>query len=344
MTRRVTLIPGDGIGPGITDATVGVLDAVDAPIEWERQVAGVASVERTGDPLPQETLDSVERNRVALKGPLTTPVGSGFRSINVALRKHFDLYANVRPAKTLIPGARYPDLDLVIVRENTEGLYAGIEHFIGMEDDPRAVAESVMLITRYGSNRIIRFAFDYAVAHARRKVTLVHKANILKYTHGLFLEVGREVAREYEGRVEFDEKIVDNTAMQLVLDPYQFDVIVTENMFGDILSDEVAGLVGGLGFAPGANIGEEVAIFEAVHGSAPDIAGRGIANPTSLILAACLMLEHLGEAPLAERVRGALRATLAEGEALTPDLGGGATTSEFAGAVIGRLSADAAAV
>ena len=275
----VVLIPGDGIGPEISEATLAILEAAGAPIRWRECLGGVTAMETVGEPLPQATLEAIEATGVALKGPLTTPIGSGFRSVNVALRKHFDLYANVRPAVTLLPAARYPDVDLVIVRENTEGLYAGIEHFIGMENDPRAVAESVMLITRYGSRRIVRFAFEYALAHNRRLVTLVHKANILKYTQGLFLEVGRNVAAEYEGRVEFDDKIVDATAMQLALDPYRFDVIVTENMFGDILSDQVAGLIGGLGFAPGANLGERAAIFEAVHGSAPDIAGKGIANP-----------------------------------------------------------------
>ena len=335
--RDVTLIPGDGIGPGIAAATVDILEAAGAEIRWHEHVAGVAGVEAKGEPLPPETLASVEETRVALKGPLTTPVGSGFRSVNVALRKHFDLFANVRPARSLLTGGRYTDIDLVIVRENTEGLYAGIEHFIGMEKDPRAVAESVMLITRYGSRRIVRFAFEYALSHGRSKVTLVHKANILKYTQGLFLEVGREIAAEYEGRVEFDDKIVDNTAMQLVLDPYQFDVIVTENMFGDILSDQVAGLVGGLGFAPGANLGENAAIFEAVHGSAPDIAGKGIANPTSLLLAACLMLEHLSQSDVADRIRGALGVTLREGTALTADLGGSTGTADFAAVVIANL-------
>ncbi len=335
----VTLIPGDGIGPGIARATTAILEAAGAPVRWHERAAGLTAMESVGEPLPPETLASIEETRVALKGPLTTPVGSGFRSVNVALRKHFELFANVRPALSLMPGGRYPGVDLVIVRENTEGLYAGIEHYIGMENDPRAVAESVMLITRYGSRRIVRFAFEYALSHGRRKVTLVHKANILKYTQGLFLEVGREIAREYEGRVEFDDKIVDNTAMQLVLDPYQFDVIVTENMFGDILSDEVAGLIGGLGFAPGANLGERAAIFEAVHGSAPDIAGKGIANPTSLLLAACLMLDHLGEGAIGERIRAALARTLEGGESLTPDMGGGGTTMDFAGAVISHLGA-----
>lgn len=335
----VTLIPGDGIGPGISKTTVDVLEAAGAPLRWHEHLGGVTAMERVGEPLPQATLTSIEETRVALKGPLTTPIGSGFRSVNVALRKHFDLFANVRPAYTMLPGGRYEDIDLVIVRENTEGLYAGIEHFIGMENDPHACAESVMLITRFGSRRIVRFAFEYALSHGREKVTLVHKANILKYTQGLFLEVGREIAKEYEGRVVFDDKIVDNTAMQLVLDPYQFDVIVTENMFGDILSDQVAGLVGGLGFAPGANLGERAAIFEAVHGSAPDIAGKGIANPTSLLLAACLMLDHLGESTVAARIRAALHATLLARDALTVDLGGSTGTAEFGAVVISRLEA-----
>ncbi len=337
MTHTVTLIPGDGIGPGITAATVRVLEAAGAPFEWDRQEAGLAAVEAGHDLLPQGTLDSIERNRVALKGPLTTPVGAGFRSINVALRKHFDLYANVRPARSIVPGGRYDDIDIVIVRENTEGLYAGIEHYIGMRQDPRAVAESVMLITRYGSDRIVRYAFEYALEHGRRKVTLVHKANILKYTQGLFLDVGREVAKAYADAVEFEDRIVDATAMQLVIDPFQFDVIVTENMFGDILSDQVAGLVGGLGFAPGVNIGKSVAIFEPVHGSAPDIAGQDVANPSALLLASCLMLEHLGLGETAARIRGALRTVVTEGRSVTRDLGGTASTTAFTEAVIAAL-------
>jgi isocitrate dehydrogenase (NAD+) len=337
MTHTVTLIPGDGIGPAITEACVAVLEAADAPIEWDEQKAGTAAMEAGGEPLPQATLASIERNRVALKGPLTTPLGEGFRSLNVALRKHFDLYVNLRPVRTLRSGGRYEDIDLVIVRENTEGLYVGIEHFIGMDNDPKAVAESVMLVTRFGAERIVRFAFEYALEHDREKVTLVHKANILKCTQGLFLEVGRTLAREYEGRVAFDDRIIDATAMQLVLDPHQFDVIVSENMFGDILSDEAAGLVGGLGFAPGANIGEDAAIFEPVHGSAPDIAGKGIANPCSIILASCLMLDHLGEKGVADRMRAALEDALRGDEGLTPDLGGAGTTQTFARAIIDRL-------
>ena len=250
MGRTVTLIPGDGIGPEIIDATVRILEAAGADLEWDRQLAGMAAIEKGLGPLPDETVRSIERNRLALKGPLTTPVGEGFRSINVALRKRFDLYANVRPARSLTTGGRYEDIDIVVIRENTEVLYVGVEHYIGMEQDPRAAAESVMIVTRYGAERIARYAFEYAARHGRKKVTVVHKANILKYTQGLFLDVSRDVAREYEGRVAFEDRIVDNTAMQLVLDPYQFDVIVTENMFGDILSDEVAGLIGGLGLAP----------------------------------------------------------------------------------------------
>ncbi|MDT8435812.1 MAG: isocitrate/isopropylmalate family dehydrogenase [Gemmatimonadota bacterium] len=341
MTHTVTLVPGDGIGPAISDATVRVIEAAGARIEWDVRQAGLAAVEQGHDLLPQETLDSIERNRFALKGPLTTPIGAGFRSINVALRKHFDLYANVRPARTIVPGGRYEDIDFVIVRENTEGLYAGIEHYIGMHQDPRAVAESVMLITRYGSDRIVRYAFEYALEHGRKKVTLVHKANILKYTQGLFLEVGREVAKTYAGAIEFEDRIVDATAMQMVLDPSPFDVVVTENMFGDILSDLAAGLVGGLGFAPGVNIGRNVAIFEAVHGSAPDIAGRGIANPSALLLAGCLLLEHLGQQETASRIRGALTAVVTESLTVTADLGGSAGTEAFADAVIAKLDAGA---
>ncbi|HEX6939707.1 MAG TPA: isocitrate/isopropylmalate family dehydrogenase [Longimicrobiales bacterium] len=338
MKKVVTLIPGDGIGPEITEATLHVLDAAGAEIEWDRQTAGTSAIEVAQDPLPEATLESIRRTRVALKGPLTTPVGVGFRSINVALRKEFDLYANVRPAITLMPGGRYEDIDLVLIRENTEGLYVGIEHYIGMGSDPRAAAESVMIVTRYGAERIVRFAFEYAVKNGRRKVTLAHKANILKFTQGLFLDVGREVAREYEGRVEFEDRIIDATAMHLVLNPHQFDVLVMENMFGDILSDEMAGLVGGLGMAPGGNIGRDAAIFEPVHGSAPDIAGRGVANPTAQLLAACMMLEHIGQPDVAARIRRAITDTLRQRRALTPDLGGNASTMEYAAAVARALA------
>ncbi len=337
MPTTVTLIPGDGIGPDITDATVRVLDAAGADIAWDRQLAGASAAARFNDPIPDATLDSIKRNRVALKGPLETPVGEGYRSVNVALRRSFDLYANVRPAHVILHGGRFEKVDIVLVRENLEGLYYGAEHYIRIADDPKAAAESVALITRYGSERVIRYAFEYALTHGRRKVTLVHKANILKFSQGLFLEVGREIAREYAGRVQFEDRIVDAMAMQLVLKPEQFDVVVTTNLFGDILSDLISGLVGGLGLAPGANIGPSAAIFEAVHGTAPDIAGKGVANPGALILAACLMLDHLGDTQRAERIRHALHSVIDEGAARTRDLGGSASTREFADAIIARL-------
>lgn len=336
MAIPVTLIPGDGIGPSIADATVRILEAAGADIEWDRQLAGAAAVARYDDPMPDVTLDSIKRTRLALKGPLETPVGGGYRSVNVALRKTFDLYANVRPARDIVPGGRYDDVDLVLIRENTEGLYSGIEHYIKIGDDPKAAAESIALVTRAGSERVIRYAFEYALKHGRRKVTAVHKANILKFTSGLFLEVAREVAREYEGRVEFEDRIVDAAAMQLVLAPERYDVIVTTNLFGDILSDLISGLVGGLGLAPGANIGTSAAIFEAVHGTAPDIAGKGIANPGALLLGACLMLDHIGDTERASRIRGALERTIRDG-VRTRDLGGTAGTDEFTEAIIARL-------
>ncbi|MCE2901226.1 MAG: isocitrate/isopropylmalate dehydrogenase family protein [Gemmatimonas sp.] len=336
MPTPVTLIPGDGIGPSIAEATVRILAAAGAEIEWDRQVAGMAGVARWNDPIPEATLDSIRRTRVALKGPLETPVGEGFRSINVALRKTFDLYANVRPAYTIVPG-RFADIDIVLVRENTEGLYIGVEHYVRIGDDPKAAAESVAIITRHGSERIVRYAFEYALAHGRKKVTLVHKANILKFSQGLFLDVGRMVAREFEGRVQFEERIIDAMAMHLVMRPEQFDVVVTTNLFGDILSDEVSGLVGGLGLAPGANIGANAAIFEAVHGTAPDIAGKNVANPGALVLAACMMLEHLGDGTRAQRIRHAFEGTIRAGTVLTRDLGGTAGTDEFTDAVIAAL-------
>ena len=335
--RRVTLIPGDGIGPEITTAVCGVLTAAGVELEWDEQLAGVAGLEEAGTPLPDATVESLRQTGLALKGPLTTPVGTGFRSVNVALRREFDLYANVRPARSLIPGSRFEDVDIVLVRENTEGLYIGFETFIPVGDDPKAVAQSNAVVTRRGCERIARFAFEYAVEHGRKKVTICHKANILKAVSGLFLETARDISREYEGRVETDDVIIDAAAMKLVLDPSQFDVIVTTNMFGDILSDEIAGLVGGLGMAPGANIGDRAALFEAVHGSAPDIAGRGIANPSALLLAACLLLDHLEDTDAAGRIRKALEATLEDGSVLTPDLKGNATTMEFADAVTRRL-------
>src|SRR5215208_2797345 len=337
MPTHVTLIPGDGIGPSISNATVKILSAAGADIEWDNQVAGLAGVARFGDPIPDATLDSIKHTKLALKGPLETPVGEGFRSINVALRKTFDLYANVRPAYSIIPGGRYNDLDIVLIRENTEGLYVGVEHYIRIGDDPRAAAESIAIITRGGSERIVRYAFEYAVRHGRKKVTLVHKANILKFSQGLFLDVGRMVARDYVGRIAFDERIVDAMAMSLVTSPERYDVIVTTNLFGDILSDQISGLVGGLGLAPGANIGVNGAIFEAVHGTAPDIAGKGIANPGAVILAACMMLEHVGDGPRASRIRSAFERTIKGGRVLTRDLGGQASTEEFTDAVIAAL-------
>ncbi|HYD54160.1 MAG TPA: isocitrate/isopropylmalate family dehydrogenase [Gemmatimonadaceae bacterium] len=333
----VTLIPGDGIGPSITEATLRILEAAGADIQWEEQLAGMAAVAAHGDPIPDVTLESIKKNRLALKGPLETPVGEGFRSINVALRKTFDLYANVRPAYSMVPGLRYEDVDVVMVRENTEGLYVGVEHYIKIGDDPRAAAESIAIITRAGSERVVRYAFEYAVRHHRKKVTLVHKANILKFSQGLFLDVGRKVAREYEGRVEFQERIVDAMSMDLVLHPERFDVIVTTNLFGDILSDQISGLVGGLGLAPGANIGEYGAIFEAVHGTAPDLVGKNAANPSALLLAGCMLLDHLGDHDRARRIRKAVEKVVREGKSVTRDLGGTATTTEYAGAVIANL-------
>ncbi len=338
MTYDVTLIPGDGIGPEITAQTVKVLEATGIRFCWDEQLAGMAAVEATGTPLPDATIESIRRTRLALKGPLTTPVGPGYRSVNVALRKEFELYANLRPARTIVPGGRFENVDIVLVRENLEGLYIGVEHFIAVGDDPRAVAESVAIVTRAGCERICRYAFEYAVRHGRRKVTIVHKANILKMVSGLFLEVGRAVAREYAGRVEASDIIVDNCAMQLVLRPEQFDVLVTTNMFGDILSDEVSGLVGGLGLAPGANIGTRAAIFEAVHGSAPDIAGKGIANPSAQMLAAAMMLDHVGELDRARRIREAIEQVIVTDNVRTRDLGGRASTEEFGDAVARRVA------
>jgi isocitrate dehydrogenase (NAD+) len=338
MTYDVTLIPGDGIGPEITAQTVKVLKATGLRFNWDEELAGMAAVEATGTPLPDATIESIRKNTLALKGPLTTPVGTGFRSVNVGLRKEFELFANIRPARTIVPGGRFENVDIVMVRENLEGLYVGVEHFIAIGDDPRAVGESMAIVTRRGCERIIRYAFEYAVKHGRRKVTIVHKANILKMVSGLFLEVGRVIATEYEGRVESNDMIVDNTAMQLVLRPEQFDVMVTTNMFGDILSDEVSGLVGGLGLAPGANIGTKAAIFEAVHGSAPDIAGKGIANPSAQMLAAAMMLDHLGELDRAQRLRDAIVTTIVRDGIRTRDLGGTASTEEFGSAVAKRAA------
>jgi isocitrate dehydrogenase (NAD+) len=332
-----TLIPGDGIGPEITQAVVEILDTLGAPFAWDEQLGGMAGIQNGGDPLPQATLDSIKRTKLALKGPLTTPVGGGFRSVNVRLREAFGLYANLRPARTMVPGGRFEDIDLVLVRENLEGLYVAFEHFIPVGEDPHAVAISSGVNTRAGCERIVRFAFDYAVQHGRKKVTVVHKANVLKALTGIFLEAGRAVSKEYEGRVEMDDRIVDACAMQLVMNPWQFDVIVTTNLFGDILSDQIAGLIGGLGMAPGANIGPDAAIFEAVHGSAPDIAGKGVANPLALLLAAALMLEHVNHAELAGRLRTAVLQTLQQDGVRTRDLGGTASTKDFAAGIVRRL-------
>jgi isocitrate dehydrogenase (NAD+) len=337
MTHQVTLIPGDGIGPEITAETTKVLAATGVPIEWDEQLGGVTALELTGTPLPDATVASIRRTGVALKGPLTTPVGTGFRSVNVALRREFDLYANLRPVRTVVPHHCYEDIDIVLVRENTEGLYVGFETFIPVAGDPKAVAQSTAIVTRHGCERIARYAFEYAVRHDRNKVTICHKANILKAASGLFLETARDVASAYTDRIQVDDIIIDAAAMKLVLAPEQFDVIVTTNMFGDILSDQIAGLVGGLGLAPGANIGERAALFEAVHGSAPDIAGQGIANPTALMLGACQLLDHLGELDAATRMREAIVTTLREDEVRTRDLGGHATTVEFGDAVVRRL-------
>ena len=337
MSHTVTLIRGDGIGPEIVAATLDVLGALGVKFTWDEQIAGMTAVEKVNDPLPPATLESIKRTRLALKGPLTTPVGGGFRSVNVALRQEFDLYANVRPAKSIVPGGRYENVDLVVIRENTEGLYVGLDHTFKVAGDRRALAQSMSVMTRDGCDRICKFAFEYAQANGRKKVTIVHKANILKATSGLFLECARFMAKKFEGIIASDEMIVDNTAMQLVLDPWQFDVIVTTNLFGDILSDEAAGLVGGLGLAPGANIGTHAAIFEAVHGSAPDIAGKGVANPTAVMLASVQLLDHVGERDAAVRLRRAVETTIARDNVRTKDLGGSAGTAEFARAVARRL-------
>ena len=334
---NVTLIPGDGIGPAITEATVRLLEAAGAKITWDRQIAGMTAVKEVGDPIPEATLDSIKRTKLALKGPLETPVGKGFRSINVALRKEFDLFANLRPAKSVLPGLRFDNVDIVMVRENTEGLYVGIENYVKVGDDPHAVAQSVAIISRHGAERVIRYAFEYAEKHGRKHVTVVHKANILKYSQGLFLDVGREIGKEFAGRVESSDMIVDACAMELVMRPERFDVIVTTNLFGDILSDLTSGLVGGLGLTPGANIGYDVAIFEAVHGTAPDIAGKGVANPTAVMLAACQLLDHVGEDDRANRIRAAIEATLRDRKTITRDVGGTASTDEYTDAVIARL-------
>jgi isocitrate dehydrogenase (NAD+) len=334
MAKTVTLIPGDGIGPELAEATRRVLDASGVEFDWEVVEAGEAVMAKEGTPLPQYVLDSILRNRVAIKGPITTPVGEGFRSVNVALRQTLGLYANLRPVRS-IPGlrTRYENVDLVIVRENTEDLYAGIEHMVGPD-----AAESIKIITRAASERIARFAFEYAVANGRRKVTAVHKANIMKLSDGLFLESCRTIAAQYEGKIAFEDRIVDNMCMQLVQKPELYDVLVLPNLYGDIISDLAAGLVGGLGVAPGANIGPQAAVFEAVHGSAPKYAGQNKANPTALMLSGVLLLRHIGQQAAAARVEDAIRSVLAEGRTVTYDLGGTAGTSDFADAIVKRLA------
>jgi len=336
MSKTIAVIRGDGIGPEIMHATLRVLDELKAGLGYDFVEAGLSAQEKFGELLPAATLQSIAKHRVALKSPLTTPVGGGFASLNVELRKRFDLYANVRPALT-IPGtkSRYEGIDIITVRENTEGAYIGEGQQLSADGETATLTQRV---TRRGSERIVRYAFDMARSIGRKKVTVVHKANILKSTSGLFLKVAREVAAQYAD-IACNEMIVDNCCMQLVMNPHQFDVIVTTNLFGDIVSDLCAGLVGGLGVAPGANIGTEAAIFEAVHGSAPDIAGKGIANPCALLLAACQMLDHLGLAEHAQRLRAAIQVTLAARDRTTPDLGGGGTTETFADALIERLRA-----
>ena len=337
MKHTITLIPGDGIGPEIVAATVRTIEATGVDIEWETHIIGAQALEKYGTTLPEDTLTSIKRNKVALKGPLMTPVGKGFTSVNVGLRKELDLYANVRPVKALpnVP-CRYPELDLVVVRENTEDLYAGLEHVV-----VPGVVESIKIITDKASTRIAKYAFEFARDNGRKKVTAVHKANIMKLSDGLFLECFYRVAKDYPD-IEADDKIIDNCCMQLVMRPEQFDVLVLENLYGDIVSDLCAGLIGGLGLAPGANIGEIGAVFEAVHGSAPDIAGQGIANPTAMMLSAVMMLRHIGEGDAADRMRQAMLDVFAEGKYITKDIGGSAKTADFAGAVIAKLTAPAA--
>jgi isocitrate dehydrogenase (NAD+) len=334
--HNVTLIKGDGIGPSIMEEAVKIIDASGVKINWEEADAGMAAFDKHGSPLPDETLASIEKNRVAFKGPLTTLEGKGFRSINVEMRRKFNLYANVRPAK-IWKGVNTPfkDVDIVIVRENTEGLYSGLEHFLTREKD---IAESLAVVTKKGSENIIEYAFKYAKDNDRKKVTVCHKANILKYTQGLFLDTAKEVATRYPD-VEFETMIIDATCMHMVMKPQQFDVVVTTNMFGDILSDLTAGLVGGLGLIPGANIGEDCALFEAVHGSAPDITGKNLANPTAVIMAGVMMLNHLGEHQAADRVQLAVEKVIGEGVYVTPDLNADskAGTIEMGNAIVDAL-------
>ena len=332
-THRITLIPGDGIGPEVSSAVVGILEAAGAAtgvgFEWHRHEAGADAFQKTGEYIPKVLYDSIEENRVALKGPVTTPVGEGFSSINVTLRQKFELFANFRPVKNL-PGlkTRYPDLDLIIVRENMEDLYAGLEHVV-----VPGVVQALKIITEKGSTRIAQFAFDYAHKHGRKKVHAIHKANIMKLSDGLFLRCCRTVAESFP-KIAYHEHIVDNTCMQLVMNPYQYDILLTENLYGDILSDLCSAFVGGLGLVPGANLGTDCAIFEAVHGSAPDIAGKNLANPTALLQSAVLMLHHINEGETAERVQTGLEQVYREGKTLTKDVGGTSGTEAFAEAVV----------
>jgi isocitrate dehydrogenase (NAD+) len=330
--HRITLIPGDGIGPEVASAVVRIIEASGVRIEWEKHVAGQEALDKFGSTLPEELLESIKRNKVGLKGPITTPVGKGFTSVNVGLRKALHLYANLRPIRALpnIP-CRNPDLNLVIVRENTESLYSGIEHEV-----VPGVIESLKIITDKASTMIARFAFEFAKNEGRKKITCTHKANIMKMSDGLFLSCFHKVAKEYPD-IQADDKIIDNACMQLVMRPEQFDVLLCENLYGDIVSDLCAGLIGGLGLVPGANIGEKGAVFEAVHGSAPDIAGKGVANPLALIMTGEMMLNHIGEAEIAQKIRKAYDAVLNEGQALTRDLGGTAGTEQFADAVIAKF-------
>jgi isocitrate dehydrogenase (NAD+) len=330
--HTITLIPGDGIGPEVSSAVVRIIEATGVEVAWETHYAGAQALEKFGDTLPADLLESIKRNKVALKGPITTPVGKGFTSVNVGLRKALDLYANLRPVRALpnVP-SRYPELDLVVVRENTEDLYSGIEHVV-----VPGVVESIKVITEKASTRVSRFAFDYAQREGRKKVTAVHKANIMKLSDGLFLDCFRTVAKDYP-EIEADDKIVDNACMQLVMRPEQFDIMLLENLYGDIVSDLCAGLIGGLGLVPGANIGEQGAVFEAVHGSAPDIAGQGIANPTAVLQSGLLMLRHIGEREAADRIERAMLKVFEEGKTRTRDIGGQASTMEFAEAIIAAL-------
>jgi isocitrate dehydrogenase (NAD+) len=330
--RTVTLVPGDGIGPEITAAVVTILSAAGAPVTWERHDAGESAFRDTGNPLPPGIVASIQRTKVCLKGPVTTPIGGGYKSVNVSLRQALDLYANLRPVKNL-PGvaSRYGDVDLVVVRENTEDLYSGIEHVV-----VPGVVESIKIITEKASTRIARFAFEYARTHGRRKITAVHKANIMKLSDGLFLDCFRKVAAEYAD-IEANDVIVDAACMKLVMNPKPFDMLLLENLYGDIISDLASGLVGGLGITPGANLGTQCAVFESVHGSAPDIAGKGIANPTALLLSATMLLRHIGDDDRAEHIEKALNAAMADGSARTRDVGGTTTTEGYAKAVVARL-------